>query len=170
MNQKNIGYFMKELRNEKQLTQEQLSEILGVSSRTISRWETGNNMPDIVLLIEISDFYGIELKELLKGERENEKMDKNLQETVLKAAEYDNEEKLRMIKKINSFSIVGIIAMIVYLILLFLDANQTPLTDFISGAMLGLGLGSIIVSAIFTSRYGAKIKAIKYSIIKNNKQ
>ena len=50
MNQIKIGMFLQELRNEKGITQEQLAEQLGVSNRTVSRWETGSNMPDISLL------------------------------------------------------------------------------------------------------------------------
>ena len=44
MNSKKIGTFLKELRNSKKITQEELSEIIGVSNRTISRWENGVNM------------------------------------------------------------------------------------------------------------------------------
>lgn len=47
MDQKKIGAFMKELRKEKGITQEALAEILYVSGRTVSRWETGSNMPDL---------------------------------------------------------------------------------------------------------------------------
>ena len=47
MNQQKIGSFLKELRKEKGLTQEQFSEIMNVSGRTVSRWETGSNMPDL---------------------------------------------------------------------------------------------------------------------------
>ena len=47
MDQMKIGVFLKELRKEKNLTQEQLAERLHVSGRTVSRWETGKNMPDI---------------------------------------------------------------------------------------------------------------------------
>ena len=57
MDQVRIGSFLKELRKEKKLTQENLAEKLNVSSRTISRWETGSNMPDIGMLIEIADFF-----------------------------------------------------------------------------------------------------------------
>ena len=53
MDQIKIGTFLKLLRKEKNLTQEQLAEQLGVSTRTVSRWENGNNMPDISLLSEI---------------------------------------------------------------------------------------------------------------------
>ena len=50
MDQKKIGQFIKELRKEKGITQEKLAETFNVSVRTISRWETGSNMPDISLL------------------------------------------------------------------------------------------------------------------------
>lgn len=47
MDAKKIGTFLRELRKEKGLTQEQLAEVLHVSGRTVSRWETGTNMPDL---------------------------------------------------------------------------------------------------------------------------
>lgn len=57
MDQIKIGIFLKELRKEKKLTQEQLAEKLNVSGRTVSRWETGSNMPDIGMLVEMADFF-----------------------------------------------------------------------------------------------------------------
>ena len=65
MDQKKIGSLLKELRKEKGLTQEQFAEIVNVSNRTVSRWENGNNMPDLDILIQISDYYEIDLRELL---------------------------------------------------------------------------------------------------------
>lgn len=76
MDQKKIGVFLKELRKEKELTQEQLAEIVQVSNRTVSRWENGNNMPDLDILIELSDFYEVELREILDGERKSENMNR----------------------------------------------------------------------------------------------
>lgn len=84
---------MKELRKEKGLTQEQFAEQFNVSRRSVSRWETGNNMPDLDTLVEMADYYEIDLRELLDGERKSEKMNKELKETVLKVAEYSNIEK-----------------------------------------------------------------------------
>lgn len=52
-----MGSFLKELRKEKDMTQEQLAEYLNVSGRTISRWETCSNMPDIDILIHLSAYY-----------------------------------------------------------------------------------------------------------------
>ena len=64
-----IGRFMATCRKEKEMTQAQLAEKLGVTAKTISRWENGNYMPDISLLQPISEELGISLNELLNGER-----------------------------------------------------------------------------------------------------
>lgn len=70
MNQAKIGAFISELRKEKELTQEQLGEKLGVSQKSISRWETGKNMPDISMLKPLSVELGITVSELIEGERQ----------------------------------------------------------------------------------------------------
>ena len=69
MNLIKIGEFLQELRKEKGLTQEQLAEKVGVARRTVSRWETGSNMPDLDILMELSDLYSVDLREILNGER-----------------------------------------------------------------------------------------------------
>ena len=53
MNQQKMGGFLKHLRKENGLTQEQLAERFFVSSRTVSRWETGSNMPDVIMLMPL---------------------------------------------------------------------------------------------------------------------
>ena len=87
MDQIKIGNFLKSLRKEKELTQEQIAEIFGVSRRTVTRWETGTNMPDLDVLVEIADYYDVDLREIFDGERKNERMDKNLEETVKQVAQ-----------------------------------------------------------------------------------
>ena len=69
MDTKKIGIFLKELRNEKGMTQEQLGEKLGVSNKTISRWETGKYMPPVECLNMLCDIYNISINEILGGER-----------------------------------------------------------------------------------------------------
>ena len=69
MDTKKIGIFLKELRNEKGMTQEQLGEKIGVSNKTISRWETGKYMPPVEYLNMLSDIYNISINEILGGER-----------------------------------------------------------------------------------------------------
>lgn len=59
MDQRKIGAYLKELRQNKKMTQQELAEKLGVSNRSVSRWETGATMPDFDLLIELARFYDI---------------------------------------------------------------------------------------------------------------
>ena len=66
VNPKKIGAFLKQLRNKKGITQERLAEILGVSGRTVSRWETGEGYPDITLLAPLAHALGTTTDELLK--------------------------------------------------------------------------------------------------------
>ena len=93
MDQKKIGAFLKQLRNEKGLTQEELSEKFYVSSKTVSRWETGSNMPDLSILIELSEFYEIDIRELIDGERRKTPLENDTNDALKKAAEYSKEER-----------------------------------------------------------------------------
>jgi transcriptional regulator with XRE-family HTH domain len=83
MDQVKIGRFIAQLRRERHLTQEALGEKLGVTNKTISRWENGNYMPDIEMLQLLGKEFSVSINELLRGERltdENfrEEADKNL--------------------------------------------------------------------------------------------
>lgn len=118
MDQKKIGSFLRELRKEQRITQEDLAEKLNVSSRTISRWETGSNMPDISLLIEIADFFDVSIPEIINGERKSEKMDEEVKEVAEKLSDYADAEKVNIIKEIRKLSIGGVIALIAYFLIL----------------------------------------------------
>lgn len=97
MDQVKIGSFLKELRKEKSLTQEQFAERFGVSGRTVSRWENGNNMPDISILVEIAEFYDVDIREIIDGERKSEDMDEEVKDTLVKVAEYTDAEKEKIL-------------------------------------------------------------------------
>ena len=114
MNQKKIGSFLKELRKEKGITQEEFAEKINVAGRTVSRWETGTNMPDISLLIEIAEFFDVSIPEIINGERKSEIMNEEVKEVAEKLSDYANVEKESIIKSIRSFSIVGTIALFVF--------------------------------------------------------
>ena len=91
MNQKVVGSFLKELRKEKGITQEQFAEIMEVSARTVSRWETGSNMPDLEVLILIADYYGVELREILDGERKREQAEEEIEDGEKKREQAEEE-------------------------------------------------------------------------------
>ena len=119
MDQVKIGALLRELRKEKSLSQEQLAEQFGVSSRSVSRWENGNTMPDISLLIELADFYDIEIRELLSGERKREIMNPDMKETLVMVADYTKAEKEKLVQSLcgmtaasaAAFGIIGIIVL-----------------------------------------------------------
>ena len=93
MNLQKTGEFLKRLRKDKGLTQEQLAEKFCVSSRTVSRWETGSNMPDVGVLIELADFYNVDIREIIDGERKSEMMDSETKDTIKKVAAYATEKE-----------------------------------------------------------------------------
>ncbi len=89
MDQEKIGKFIAELRKRKNLTQEELAEKLGVNSRTISRWENGNCMPDLSMFPLISKELDISINELMTGsniekEEYQDKFEENVVTTVSK--------------------------------------------------------------------------------------
>ena len=164
MNLKKTGSFFKELRNEKGLTQEQLAEHFGVSGRTVSRWETGSNMPDLDILIEMADYYEVDLRELLDGERKSEKMNKDLEETVLKVADYSNDEKMRLMKRLHIICWIGVVSFIVFLILEGMGLADSGATEDIASFCLGLPFGILMVAVLYTSRHISKVKAFKKKV------
>lgn len=165
MDQKKTGYFLKQLRKEKGLTQEQLAEQLSVTGRTVSRWETGSNMPDLDILIEMADFHEVDIRELIDGERKSEKMNKEMEETVLKVAEYSNEEKNRLMTKLHYFSWVGVIAFVIFIVLEALGMADEGITEAIASFCCGLAFGMLIIGVIYTSCYINKFKAFKKRIL-----
>ena len=79
MNQYVTGAVIKELREQKKMTQLQLAEILGVTDKTVSKWETGKGYPDITLLEPIADAFSISVTELISGNRiKNENVSANM--------------------------------------------------------------------------------------------
>ena len=149
MDQIKIGEFLKELRKEHNLSQEQLAERFNVSSRSISRWENGNTMPDISVMIELADFYDIDIRDLLRGERKSEQMDENLKETLVMVAEYTEAEKAKILKKVyvcgQGMVITSVASMIMYFLSYFFD--EIVLTPF----LLILASGILAINTVLAS-------------------
>ena len=124
MDQKRIGSFLRELRTEKGLTQEQLAEKLNVSSRTVSRWENGNNMPDLSIVVELADFYDIDIRELFNGERKSEKMNEDLKETLEAVAEYSAEEKNKLKKELTTYTAGSVVCFALLVIIIMLNLTR----------------------------------------------
>lgn len=120
MDLQKIGACLRELRKRNGLTQEQLAERLHVSGRTVSRWENGVHMPDLELLVELTDFYEIDLRALLRGELLVEKMTRETIETVHEAAKYSRaKERLKKIGRGMIFSVLILLVVLLICAILF---------------------------------------------------
>ena len=177
MDQQKIGKFLKCLRKEKGLTQEQFAEHFYVSSRTISRWETGSNMPDIDMLIELADFYDVDIREIIDGERKSEKMNNETKETLKKVAEYTTEETNRRKEKLRTMLASSICLMLVSY-LLFGNEHKGRLNglipanicDNIMSFVCGLALASLMLYALHCLGIFDKINQWKRSRKRNKCQ
>ena len=147
MDQKKIGGFLKELRNEKGITQEQLAEELGVSNRTVSRWETGFNMPDISVLIEIADYFDVSIPEIINGERKSE-MNEEVKEMAASIATYAEEERNVLLKKVRYISIAGLIGLFIWN---YMPVTDVPILEALRGAGMGTSAGALVASILFTT-------------------
>lgn len=121
MDQIMIGKFLKELRKEKNITQEQLADKLNVSGRTVSRWETGNNMPDISILVEMAELFDVSIPEIINGERKSEKMDDEIKNVAQSMSDYATSEKETLLKEVRKLSLIGLASLVIYL---FLDTTK----------------------------------------------
>ena len=150
MDQQKIGEFIQVLRREKKLTQEQLAAQFGVSSRTVSRWETGRNLPDISLLVEIADFFDVDVRELIDGGRKSEMMDKETRDVAVKMADYAGKEKSRLLGAVQIISFIGVIAALITIILdIYLRSADTR-PDVLENLATMTSVTALIVMAVIT--------------------
>ncbi|MDO4491863.1 MAG: helix-turn-helix transcriptional regulator [Lachnospiraceae bacterium] len=161
MDQQKMGAFLKKLRNEKNLTQEQLAEKFGVSRRSVSRWEGGHNLPDIDILLEMSDFYEVELKELLNGERKNEQMENKEKEMALMVTDYNIEKNMTDAKIAIGFFIAGLLGAVVSILLRNVDLGRTFMAGLLVGIIEGIGPGAMVVGLFYAYRNFKSLRETK---------
>ena len=103
MDMKKIGAFLAQLRKDSDLTQEQLGEQLGVTNKTVSRWENGNYLPPVEMLQSMSTLYGLTINEILSGERltredYQQRAEENIK-SVLQSSSFTVQEKIDFFKR-----------------------------------------------------------------------
>ena len=159
MDQIKIGGFLKDLRKEKGITQEQLAEKLGVSGRTISRWETGNNMPDISLLVEIAEFFDVSIPEIIKGERKSEDMKEETKEVAETMSDYARAEKEQLLKSIRNMSILGLAALLFFMVLNITGAyDRNDLLRYAYGISEALIYVTVVMFPLYTTGLLSKLR------------
>ncbi len=160
MDQKKIGGFLKELRKERNLTQEDLAEQFNVSDRTVSRWETGSNMPDISILIELAEFYDVSIPEIINGERKSETMKEDVKEAAMSLSDYAEAYNQKIRKRAVWLSIFALVGTVLYLVLDALGL-RTPgsVYDKIASFAIGWSTGVLLVMPFALSGMIGRAKA-----------
>lgn len=171
MNQKKAGQFLKELRKERNLTQEQLAEIFNVSSRSVSRWETGTNLPDLSILVELADYYDVDIREIIDGERKNE-MNKETKETLNKVAEYAKQNTLRLKKRMAGSCGAALILLIFCAVLDITDGfngfiAERPFNNIMDFTM-GLTIAILFFTILFLTGKLEKVQNWKRQLFHKN--
>ena len=137
MTQEKIGKFIAKMRKEKDLTQEQFAEKLGVSNRSISRWENGKTLPDISLFPSICEELGINITELLNGKRTDKEAD--LKELFGLLIDFFDQENKQIIGFVNRYYILGFICLILVLLHSQFEIFAFAKTvEFLIGILVGL--------------------------------
>ena len=139
------GRFIALKRKHKNMTQEQLAEKLGVSNKTISKWETGKCMPDYSVVKVLCEELEITVAELIDGEVSEEKSTRT----------YDDEQILDLIRRTQELEkqknvLYGVVLIVMGIALQALSyaIGGSDFKDFISGLLLGLSIGEMLVGVV----------------------
>ena len=167
MDQELTGKFIAQLRKEKNLTQKELADKLGISDKTVSKWETGNGMPDVSLLQPLCEELSVNLNELLSGERLSEESYNGKAEENMMNLAKDVQEGRENKKKAGVIGLIcGILVFLLFIEFAIISAGgiggiygfiDFPTLIILIGILLGIELIAGRIKRIFKS-LGAAIK------------
>ena len=154
MDQIRTGKFIAELRKEQGLTQRELADRLCISDKTVSKWECGNGLPEVSIMLPLCEILGISVNELLSGER--------LTDTAYREKAEDNMmnmmEELEQNKRKVHLQIAVAVTVVLPALALVLFAGLADLQTWMRGVLLGIGMfmliGGIAIAAALDVRTG----------------
>lgn len=149
MDQVMIGEFIALKRKEKNLTQKQLADHLGVSNKTISKWENGKCMPDYSIVKPLCRELDITVAELMDGEAKEDNSIRVFDEQQM----LDMLERIQRLEKQKHF-LSGMMLVVMGIAMMALSQffGGTDFRDFISGVLLGLSVGEMLVGIYIVGR------------------
>lgn len=156
-----FGEFLYTLRKEKGMTQAELAEQLGVTNKAVSKWETGEAMPETAQLMPISRIFGVSVDELLDGKRSDKPHQEDNSDSIkahlFKRGKDDNDEKTLSEKigaAVCSFIVFG--GILAYLLLGILGGLWHPHWVIIPACALLSGIAGIIFDVCNKEKREAK--------------
>ena len=149
MNQTTIGSYIAKKRREKNLTQEQLAEKIGVSNKTISKWENGKCMPDYSIIEQLCRELSVTISELMDGEDATEDS----------VRVYDDDQILELLHRTQELErqkgvLCGFVLIILGIASSTLSRNTggTDVQDFLSGVLMGLSVAEILAGIVVVGK------------------
>ena len=149
MDQIKTGRFMARKRKEQNLTQEQLAEHLGVSNKTISKWETGKCMPDYAVVKSLCEELKISVLELMDGEEADDKS----------VRVYDDGQILDLLRRTQELEkqkgmMTGVILIVMGIAFQALShtLGGSDVKDFFSGLLMGLSVTEMVLGVYVTAK------------------
>mgnify|MGYP003510488189 CR=1 FL=1 len=159
MDQMKIGSFLKMLRQEKGLTQEQLAEELNVSNRSVSRWETGSTLPDLSMLIVLAEYYDVEVREIIDGRRKSENMNDEVKETILAVADYaDKQKKQAVLRAIIMFALEMLCCGFTIASIILIERSDVKISLWFAAIPLAMTIAYSVLLVINAKSYIRKVQ------------
>ena len=160
MDMAKMGAFLRELRKEKGLTQEQLGEKIHVTGKTVSRWETGTYMPPVEMLLALSELYGVSMNEIVSGRRlspseQAQKAEENLTGLMKENEIFQQQERKTFWQnKWNRDQRGNLVCIAILLLAAYILGLAAKLEWLKTGAVLA----AVAVSLILTNRRAAYVE------------
>ena len=152
-----IGKFIAEMRKEQNLTQQDLAEKLGISNKTISKWECGNGMPDYAVMESLCRVLNINVNELLSGERlPSQEYGKKAEENMISLIQESSVNHKRDMREWLGFIIgVGAVAFVMWLTIIMWGGIEAMGAVIIWGRLDDITiLGPNLAVSLLTFVYG----------------
>ena len=149
MDQIQIGRFIAACRKEHGMTQAQLAEKMGVSDRAVSKWETGKNMPDSSIMLELCDELGITVNDLLNGRRITMDNYKETAEKTMLEMRAMKEQNDRML--LQTETLLGSVS-VAFLLIMCVLAKYLPIQPWIQAVLIAVGLVQLIPCVYYALR------------------
>lgn len=162
MDSRKIGTFIASKRKEKQMTQKQMGEVLGCSDKLVSKWECGNGLPDVSMMLPLCELLEISVNELLSGEHlTQECYSGKAEENMMDLMKKSEDQRKGMIKGMIS----GVVLMLGFvLILVFFSVSTAypiPLVNYLDGT----GILEVLVILILSLWYAGRLKDFKNAFV-----
>ncbi len=163
MDQIKVGKFIAELRKQQGMTQKSMADSLGISDKTISKWENGKGLPEYTLLLPLCELLGITVNELLSGERLfNDDYNNKAEENIIHLFR-ETEKVEKSSRRSNLVSIIGSVVLSVFLLkalMVILHFNEIFIY-LIDLPTLILVVGVVMLELISTKSVRAFLNAFK---------